>query len=49
MALNDEQKQKFAKEHRIIAEQDVLDHYELIYRRMSLPVVRQSEALIDDE
>ena len=34
---------------RIIADQDILDHYDLIYKRMSLPVVRQSEALIDDE
>lgn len=49
LALNPQEKQKFMKEHNIIAEQDVLDHYELIYKRMSLPVVRQSEALIDDE
>ena len=49
LALNPQEKQKFMKEHNIIAEQDVLDHYELIYKRMSLPVVCQSEALIDDE
>ena len=49
LALNPQEKQKFMREHNIIAEKDVLDHYELIYKRMSVQVVRQSEALIDDE
>ena len=49
LALNPEEKQKFLRDRKIIAEQDVLDHYELIYRRMSLPVLKQSEALIDDD
>ena len=49
LALNDEQRQQFIRDNRIIAEQDVLDHYALIYKRLSVPVVRQSEALIDDE
>ena len=49
LALNEEDKQRFLKDRKIIAERDVLDHYELIYKRLSLQVVRQSEALIGDE
>ena len=49
MALTNEARQKFVKDRNIIAGNDVLDRYDLIYRRMSLPVVRQSEALIDEE
>ena len=49
LAFNEEEKQQFLRDNRIIAEQDVLDHYSLIFKRMSVPVVRQSEALIDDE
>ena len=49
LALTDEARQKFVKDRNIIAGDDVLDRYDLIYRRMSLPVVRQSEALLDEE
>ena len=42
-------KNKNINNYRIIAEEDILDHYHLIFRRMSEQVVRQTESLIDDE
>jgi hypothetical protein len=37
---NEEERQKFIKTHKIIADDDVLDQYELIFRRNSVPIIR---------
>ena len=49
LALNPHEKQNFMTQHNIIEEKDDLDHYKLIYMRMSLPVVWQSGAPFDDK